>query len=159
MKYITLFFILILTANFAVANNAEETKIRNIISAIETGWETGNGEPFRKYFLDFEGARYIESGGQNEGLNDLVTNHVEPEKDALEYLTLDFSNIKVNFEKDFAWVIADTRVKGKVRKTSKEFDKSGYQTFLFRRIDHNWMVVHTHSSSRDHRPNKHKHQH
>jgi len=135
--------------------------IIDIIASIKYGWENGDGMPFRKNFLDFKGARYVEGGGQNAGLNSLVSHHVEPEKDALAYLNLDFNDIEVHFEgdnKSFAWAIADTRVKGKVNKSGHEFDKSGYQTFLFRKIDGSWKVVHTHSSSRDYKPKKeHKH--
>lgn len=159
MKKIILFTAIILNASFSFANDAGDAQIRSIISAIEKGWESGDGSPFRKHFLDFEGSRYIESGGQNYGLDDLVINHVEPEKDALEYLELDFSKIEVHFEEQFAWAVANTRVKGKVRKSGKIFDKSGYQTFLFRLVDDSWKVVHTHSSSRDYRPVKDKHEH
>jgi len=35
-------------------------------------------------------------------------------------------------------------VKGKVKNSDRKFDKSGYQTFLFRLIDSQWKVVHTH---------------
>ena len=80
-----------------------------------------------------------------------MTHHVEPEKDALEYLSLDFSNIEVHTEGSMAWALANTRVKGKVNKTGYEFDKSGYQTFLFRKVDGQWKVIHTHSSSRDYK--------
>jgi hypothetical protein len=143
-----------------------QTEIKIIINDIKNGWEKGDGVPFRKHFLDFKGARYIESGGQNEGLDDLVKNHVEPEKDALEFLELDYSNIEIHLEKDFAWAIADTKIKAKVNKTGKEIDKTGRQTFLFRLVDKHWKVVHTHSSSRDNKPkmetmdhdsNEHKH--
>ena len=123
--------------------------ITSIIAAIEQGWERGDGAPFRKHFLDFDGARYIESGGQNVGLDDLVRRHVEPEKTALEYLQLDFDNVVIHFEGDFAWALAGTRVKGKVRKTGLVFDKKGFETFLFRKVGGAWKVVHTHSSTRD----------
>ena len=136
------------------ASTDDETAIKEIIAAIEYGWENGDGAPFRKHFLDFEGARYVESGGQNEGLDDLVTHHVEPEKDTLEFLSLDFSNIEVHFEGAFAWALANTRVKGEVRRDGRSFDKAGHQTFLFRKVDDRWMVVHTHSSSRDYKPKK-----
>jgi uncharacterized cupredoxin-like copper-binding protein len=144
-------------AKAKIESSSDETQIKNIISAIKYGWENGDGKPFRKYFLDFKGARFIESGGQNAGLDSLVNHHVEPEKDAMEYLKLDFSNIEVNFEKDFAWAVADTRVKGKVKKSARVFDKSGFQTFLFRKIAGEWKVVHTHSSSRDYKPKQHAH--
>jgi len=138
----------------AFAHGGDEHAIKEIIADIKYGWENGDGTPFRKHFLDFKGARYVESGGQNEGLDDLVTHHVEPEKDALEYLKLDFSNIEVNFEGGFAWALANTRVKGKVRKSGRTFDKAGHQTFLFRKVADSWKVVHTHSSSRDYKPKK-----
>lgn len=132
------------------AGDAEALKA--IIADVAAGWERGDGAPFRKHFLDFDGARYIEGGGQNVGLDDLVRRHVEPEKETLEYLKLDFSSVQIHFEGAFAWAIADTRIKGKVRKTGAEFDRSGYETFLFRKVGDAWKVVHTHSSSRPYRP-------
>ena len=148
-------FITLAHGNETHKANKDKQAIVNIISAIKQGWEHGDGKPFRDNFLDFKGARYIEGGGQNAGLDSLVNHHVEPEKAALEYLKLDFNDIEVNFEgENFAWAIADNRVKGKVKKSGFEFNKSGYQTFLFRKIEGSWKVVHSHSSSRDYRPSK-----
>lgn len=144
----------------SVEGGGDKKKIKDIIAGIKFGWENGDGTPFRKNFLNFEGARYIESGGQNPGLDSLVNHHVEPEKDAFEYMNLDFSNIEIHFEganKGFAWAIADSRFKAKAKKSGKMYDKNGYQTFLFRKIDGAWKVVHTHSSSRDFKPKKHGH--
>jgi len=75
----------------------------------------------------------------------------------MEYMILDFNDIEVNFEgkdKSFAWAIAATRFKAKIKSSGLELDKKGYQTFLFRKIDGAWKVVHSHSSSRDSRPKK-----
>jgi len=138
----------------AVADEARASETRDrqslidIIEAIERGWESGDGTPFRQHFLDFEGARYIESGGQNEGLDDLVEHHVEPEKDALSGLDLRFSNIETHFEGDFAWAIADVEVIATVVRTGRHIHNRGHETFLFRRVGQDWKVVHTHSSSR-----------
>jgi len=139
------------------SKDPDTQKILHIIKRIKYGWENGDGKPFRKNFLDFKGARYIESGGQNAGLDSLVNHHVEPEKDAFEYMKLDFKNVEVHFESDFAWAVADTRFKAKAKKSGKVYDKSGYQTFLFRMIDGKWKVVHTHSSSRDYKPKRKDH--
>ena len=119
-----------------------------IIDAVEKGWEQGDGTPFRDHFLDFEGARYIESGGQNTGLSDLVENHVEPEGDALDSLQLEISNIETHIEDDFAWAVADIEVKATIKSDQRKIHSRGYDTFLFRRVDGEWKVVHTHSSSR-----------
>ena len=131
-----------------MAQDDDSAALLGIIDAVEKGWEQADGTPFREHFLDFEGARYIESGGQNEGLDDLVEHHVEPEGDALESLELNFSNAEIHFEGDFAWAVVNTEVKATVRRDDREIHNRGYQTFLFRRIDGEWKVVHTHSSSR-----------
>ncbi len=131
--------------------NAQEGDRNNlvaIIDAIEKGWEQGDGTPFREHFLDWDGARYVESGGQNEGLTDLVEHHVEPEGDALSNFELGLTNVETHFEGDFAWAIADVEVKATVNRDGREIHNRGYETFLFRRIDGQWKVVHTHSSSR-----------
>jgi hypothetical protein len=139
-------------ASMALA--AEESSLEadatlvGIIQGIEAGWEHGDGLPFREHYLDFEGARYVESGGQNEGLDDLVQNHVEPEGDVLSGLDLIFSNIETHIEGDFAWAIADVEVKATVKKDLRIIHKRGFETFLFRRLESEWKVVHTHSSSR-----------
>ena len=43
-----------------------------VLEDIRVGWEQGAGDPFYSHFLDWEGARYFEGGGQNLGLRDLV---------------------------------------------------------------------------------------
>ena len=147
--YLTRFVLILGLTLLGHANANEDTEeLVAIIGAIEVGWEQADGKPFRKHFLDFPGARYIESGGQNEGLTDLVEHHVEPEGDALEGLELSLTNIESHVEGDFAWAVADVEVKALVKKDQRRLHNRGYQTFLFRRVDDHWKVVHTHSSSR-----------
>ena len=135
-----------------IATHAEpgddEDQLRQIIAAIEYGWENADGTPFYRHFLGQEGARFIESGGQNTGLADLVEHHVEPEGDALDGLDLIFGNIETHVEGDFAWALADVEVKAVVNKDGREIHNRGYETFLFRRTADGWKVIHTHSSTR-----------
>lgn len=133
----------------AFAGNADDkAAITAIIKAVESGWENGDRTPFETHYLDFEGARYVETGGQNEGLADLVENHVVPEGDHLDDLKLDFSNIEIHFETGFVWAIADVKVYAVVKSDGRVIDKKGYETFLFRQVGDEWKVVHTHSSTR-----------
>jgi len=137
------------SAAFAETQGDEdEQALIGIIEAVELGWENGDGTPFWDHFLDFEGARYIETGGQNEGLKDLIEHHVEPEGDALADFDLIFSNIETHIEGEFAWAIADVELTATVVRTDRRIHNRGFETFLFRRIDGEWKVVHTHSSTR-----------
>lgn len=126
----------------------DEALIRAIVGDIEAGWEHADGEPFERHFLDFEGARYIESGGQNEGLRDLIDHHVVPEGDSLSQLELDITSLEVHFEESFAWAVGDVEVRATIAASGDSLHRRGYQTFLFRWVDDAWKVVHTHSSTR-----------
>lgn len=138
--------LIVLIPLFAAAGSPEEN-LRQIISEIEAGWENADGTPFRNHFLDYPGARYFESGGQNQGLDDLIDHHVVPEGAALK-LELTFTNHQYNIHDDFAWVLVDTDVRGEIIKSGQSFYSKGFQTFVFQKLKGKWKVVHTHSSSR-----------
>jgi hypothetical protein len=140
----------ILIVPLALAND-EERQILDIIESTRVGWEQADGTPFRAHFLDWEGARYFESGGQNVGLADLIENHVEPEGHALA-LELKFNNPQIHIHDDVAWVLTDTVVKATIHSTGKKIHNRGFQTTVLKKVEGRWKVLHTHSSSRAVKP-------
>lgn len=139
---------LLLLGGTPAVGATDEESIVAIIAAIEQGWENGDGTPFREHYLDVEEARYFEGGGQNEGLADLIEHHVEPEGDAFEGFDLTFSNIRVYVEGPAAWAVVDSELVATVKRDNRQIHKRGHGTFVFRAVDGEWKVVHTHSSSR-----------
>jgi hypothetical protein len=137
-----------LISPLVLAQDDDAATLIAIIDAIEKGWEQGDGTPFRDHYLDFEGARYVESGGQNEGLSDLIEHHVVPEGDALSNFELSLADVETHVEGDFAWAIANVEVKATINRDNREIHNRGYETFVFQRVDGAWKVLHTHSSSR-----------
>ena len=154
MQSISKLLFLVLVSGFLLPGNVlagepeDAAALEQIIEAVRNGWLEADGTPFRENFLDFDGARYIESGGQNEGLADLVENHVEPEGHALADFELVFSAAEIHLEGDFAWAVVDVSLNATIRSSAEKIQRNGYETFLFRRIDDQWKVVHTHSSTR-----------
>lgn len=141
-------------ATMAQDDNAE---LRAIIEAVRVGWLEADGTPFREHFLDFEGARYFEGGGQNVGLTDLIEHHVEPEADAFESFSLEFSNIETHIENGFAWALVDTEIKATLKRDGRVIHNKGRGTYLFRSVDGEWKIVHTNSASRPVKKEEHKH--
>lgn len=147
---------IVLTIALAVISNfthaaepdSDVREILEIVQAVEKGWEQADGTAFKRHFLDFDGARYVESGGQNEGLTDLIEHHVEPEGDAFDSFELTLAPTEVHVEGDFAWAITDVELDAILRRDQRRIHNRGYQTFVLRRVDGAWKVVHTHSSSR-----------
>ncbi|MDA0313064.1 MAG: nuclear transport factor 2 family protein [Gemmatimonadetes bacterium] len=115
-----------------------------VLEDIRVGWEQGDGEPFFAHFLDGVGARYFEGGGENVGLQDLVTNHVEPEAEL--GLRLGFSNIETHFEGGFAWALVDTDIQ-LTTSDGRDIHNQGHGTYLFRWVGSSWRIVHTQSAS------------
>lgn len=132
----------------AAGTDEDDAEIKAIIDAIERGWENADGTPFYAHFLGQDGARFVESGGQNEGLRDLVEHHVEPEGETLDGLDLEFSNIETHVEGEFAWALADVELRATIRADGRQIHRRGHETFLFRRTPGGWKVIHTHSSTR-----------
>ncbi len=118
--------------------------LESVLEDIRVGWEKGDGDPFYRHFLDWEGARYFEGGGENVGLRDLVENHVEPEAEL--GLRLGFSNIQTHFEGNFAWAVVDTDIQ-LTTSDGRDIHNRGHGTYLFRWVDGAWKVVHTQSAS------------
>jgi hypothetical protein len=135
--------------SFAYPDTVEDhARLRDIIESVRQGWVNADGAPFREHFLDFDGARYFEGGGENTGLDDLIDNHVKPEANAFEDFELNFSNVQTHIEADFAWALVDYEIKAKFKGDERSVHNRGHGTYLFRRIAAHWKVVHTHSASR-----------
>ena len=140
--------LLLLAGDTAAQDNAQyhdPALLEAIIEDIRVGWEQGDGDKFYAHFLDWEGARYFEGGGQNLGLQDLVENHVEPESEL--GLRLGFTDIQTHFEGTFAWAVVDTDVQ-LTTSDGRDIHNRGHGTYLFRLVDGVWKVVHTQSASR-----------
>lgn len=144
-----------LTILFVISCNVSDQSSKNdandlieIIHQVKLGWENADGSYFLNNYHDIKDSRYIETGGQNVGLQDLIEHHVEPEGDFLDSLTLSFSNIETHFEGEMAWTLADVVVKATVKKTGRIIHNKGYETFIFKRYNGSWKVIHTHSSTR-----------
>lgn len=135
----------------------DDTALREIIEAVRVGWMEADGTPFREHFLDFKGARYFEGGGQNTGLTDLIEHHVEPEADAFESFSLDFSNIETHIENGFAWALVDTEIKATLKRDGRVIHNKGRGTYLFRNVAGEWKIVHTNSASRPVKKEAYKH--
>ena len=132
------------TASELDAPNQDPALLEAVLEDVRVGWEQGDGTLFYTHFLDWEGARYFEGGGENVGLQDLVENHVAPEAEL--GLRLGFSKVQTHFEGNFAWAVVDTEIQ-LTTSDGRDIHNRGHGTYLFRWIEGAWKVVHTQSAS------------
>lgn len=148
-RTLVLTFLTVLAVSGCAAPEAEPpvydaALLEGILEDVRVGWEQGDGTPFYTHFLDWDGARYFEGGGQNVGLRDLVENHVEPEAEL--GLRLAFSNVQTHFEGNVAWAVVNTDIQ-LTTPDGQDIHNQGHGTYLFRWVDGAWKVVHTQSGS------------
>ena len=122
----------------------DPARLAAILEDVRVGWERGDGSAFYEHFLDWEGSRYFEGGGENVGLRDLVENHVEPEAEL--GLQLQFSNVQTHFEGSFAWAVVDTDIQ-LTTPDGRDIHNRGHGTYLFRWTEGAWKIAHTQSAS------------
>lgn len=142
----------VLTATFAFSHDEKENKSKNeiavVLKNVAKAWENGDSATFRKLYTNNPSARMIESGGQNIGVEDLIEHHVLPERDALVLLKLTSTNVEINLlSDDYAWAIQDFDIFIKT-KDGKEINNRGFETFVLKKIESTWQILHSHSSSR-----------
>lgn len=129
-------------------SRGDEAALREVLEAIEAGWETGSGAPFREHYVADADAYFVEGGGADIGLDRFVTHHVIPEGEALAEIDLSLEPLDMEVQGDLAWVLASTEFKARVRSDDRAIHSKGFETVVLRRVTGRWKVVHTHGSSR-----------
>lgn len=119
-----------------------------VLAAVEEGWETARGAPFRRHFTDAPTAHFVESGAADVGLEHLLEHHVIPEGAALEGLSLDFEPIEMHAGERFGWVLAASEFEARVHTDGRRIRSRGFETLVLERQEGRWVVVHSHGSSR-----------
>lgn len=151
LRSVAVVTVLALLGGCAQSVPEDPAALESIIADIEKGWETSDGKYFKKHFLDYPKAPYVEAGVVTRGLRVLVDRHVDDvdrEAGSLEDLDVIYGSIETHFEGTFAWALASVEVKAKNENTGSALRLRGYETFLFRYVEGEWKVVHTNTSFR-----------
>ncbi len=151
-KTFVAFLILLMSSCPAFAHNPDEenrTEIQQVIRGVAKAWQDGDADALRKYFASDKGIRIIEGGTQNIGVDDLIEHHVLPHHEEFAELAIDIKETEIHFANgyDNAWAISDFDVRIKT-KDGKETKATGYETFVLRKFNGKWKIVHSHSSTR-----------
>jgi len=143
--------VLVLLGGCAQSVPEDPAALESIIADIEKGWETSDGKYFKKHFLDYQEAAYVDAGILTRGLRILIdrdVDDVDREAGSLEDLDVTYSSVETHFEGSFAWALAKVEIKAKNVNANRALHLRGYETFLFRNVEGEWKVVHTNTSYR-----------
>ena len=116
--------------------------IRDIGKALEQG----DKATLAKHFYNFKGAAYIEESRQIEGLQQLINTSVKRAKCSRADFSYGYGKVDIHRSGDFAWAIAETTINERCPPSIEVSNRTGYTTFVLRKIKERWRVMHTHSS-------------
>ncbi len=141
MKKILFLFLIITTTFSSTAQNKSEIAIRNMLSAQEAAWNTGNLEKFMKGYWVNDSLLFIGKNGPKYGYQTTLDNYKKgyPDTAHMGKFTSTILSIK-KLSSNYYFVVGKWFLKRSVG------DVSGHYTLLLRKIKGEWVIVADHSS-------------
>jgi ketosteroid isomerase-like protein len=127
---------------FTTAQTKDEQQIQSILDAQVQAWNKGSIDAFMKAYWQNDSLMFISSNGITYGYNATLEGYHQryPDTDAMGQLT--FTILKVNrISNDSYFVIGKWFLK-----REKKGDTGGYFTLLWKKINHEWVIVADHTS-------------
>jgi len=146
MRITILVFLMLITSNFAIAENKISVKEKDKINALfekqVAAWNAGNLEKFMETYWKSEKLVFVGSRGPTYGWQATLDNYKKgyPDKAAmgkLKFKILDISKI------DRKTVL----VVGRFELTRMSGDLAGHFTLVVQKINGQWLIVSDHSSA------------
>lgn len=141
MKTLLSLFVLLLFFTNSMAQNKDQTLILSILTNQTKEWNKGNISAFMQGYWDNDSLLFVGKNGPKYGFQTTLAQYYKSYPDTVTMGKLTFSILQVN-------PISPTHyfVLGKWMLKRSIGDVSGYFTLLFRKINHQWVIVVDHSS-------------
>jgi ketosteroid isomerase-like protein len=141
MKKIFLFLLLMIFSSYLVAQNEDETAIRNVMAAQVKAWNNGNIDGFMQTYWKSDSLMFIGKTAPTYGWQTTLENYKKNYPDAATMGKLSFNLINLKaLSQDYYFVIGEWHL------TRSVGDIGGYFTLLFRKINGKWVIVVDHTS-------------
>ena len=129
--------------------DGDRAKIESAVRAVAKAWGNADGPVFRRHYASDPEMRFVESGGENVGIEDLVENHVIPEQDHFKKMRVIVNGVEIHVSKDnkSAWSLSTIEFKATTKK-GKKIHSKGFETMIWEKRDRRWRILHSHSSMR-----------
>jgi len=132
---------LLLFATFVHAQQNNEKKILDILSAQTGAWNRGDVEGFMKGYWENDSLMFIGKSGVTYGWINTLNNYKKGYPDTAAMGKLHFTVISVKpLSEQYYHVVGKWQLKRSIG------DLSGHYTLLFRKIKGQWVIVADHSS-------------
>jgi ketosteroid isomerase-like protein len=155
LKLITLVTVLITTVNFTNAQSSENTTDKEDVILVMKAYKDAlqNLTTQGTFELFTEDSEVFESGGIEGTYAHYIEHHLGPELGHFE--KFEFSDYKINVQLDAPYAFTtETYIYTIVLKADKKgntrtIKKKGVATSILKKIDGEWKIIKTHSSSRN----------
>lgn len=125
----------------SIAQDREETAIRQLLATQTHDWNKGNIETFMKGYWKSDSLMFIGKSGVNWGWQKTLENYKKgyPDTTAMGQLSFDIIQVK-KLSDEYYYVVGKWMLKRTIG------DLSGHYDLLLRKINGKWYIVADHSS-------------
>lgn len=141
MKSIIPVFALLLLCLFSTAQEKETDNILHALTIQTESWNNGDIEGFMKTYWNSDSLMFIGKSGVTYGWTNTLNNYKKGYPDKTAMGKLDFTIIKVNRISTKHYSVV-----GKWHLSRTIGDLQGHFTLLFKKINHQWVIIQDHSS-------------
>jgi hypothetical protein len=136
-----LFLVLIVSANYCLAQSKDETAIRQLLNDQTRFWNRGDIDSFMTTYWHSDSLMFIGKNGITYGWTNTLNNYKKnyPDLSAMGRLSFEILLVKgLSFE--YFQVIGKWNLQRSIG------DLSGHYTLLLKKINGNWFIIADHSS-------------
>jgi ketosteroid isomerase-like protein len=141
MKKILLVFIILNTVNISIAQNKDSIAIRQVMDKQVRAWNNGNIEAFMQTYWKSDSLLFV-SNPPLYGWQSTLDRYKKAYPDTIAMGKLSFDLLQLQqLSPEYYFVLGKWDLK---RSTGK--NSGGYFTLLFRKINHQWVIIADHTS-------------
>ena len=137
-----LFLVLIVSANYCLAQSKDETAIRQLLNDQTRFWNRGDIDSFMTTYWHSDSLMFIGKNGITYGWTNTLNNYKKnyPDLAAMGRLSFEILLVK-GLSSEYFQVIGKWNLQRSIG------DLSGHYTLLLKKINGNWFIIADHSSS------------
>ena len=135
------------TARMSASDTTDQVAVKAVLKEYKTALEQRNAAPAAKLFTP--DSQVFESGGVEGTFADYLAHHIGPELGELKEFSFRDYKVEVRLEPPLA-VATETYIYRIVFKEDRPvIEKRGVATWVLKKINGEWKIIHTHNSSRN----------
>ncbi|KYG79287.1 MAG: nuclear transport factor 2 family protein [Owenweeksia sp.] len=145
--YTIVITLVLFVSSFTAFGQNDQQQVKQVLNAYKTGVESLKTTDLANLFM--ENSQVFESGGVEGTFNHYLDHHLGPELKAFKSFKFNDYSVDVIVDGDYAFATEAYTYRIELAKGERVIEKKGVATSVLKKVDGQWKIMKTHSSSRN----------